>query len=73
METDTCTQHGIKGYPTLLLFLNGIVNEKYTDKRDLDSLVNFVERNVPDDQVSLCVCVSCIYMNVCVLLYCHTH
>lgn len=43
----TCQQNEIKGYPTLLLFEEGQVREKYTGNRDLQSLIEFVSSVVP--------------------------
>lgn len=56
METGTCQQHGIKGYPTLLLFKDGAVLDKYADKRNLQDLIKFVETNMPPE-ASYMVCI----------------
>ena len=42
-ETGTCQQFEVKGYPTLLLFMNGVMVEKFSGSRDLESLVQFIE------------------------------
>jgi len=36
----------VRGYPTLLLFEDGLVMEKYSGNRALDKLVKFVEKNM---------------------------
>lgn len=38
-----CADHGVKGYPTLLLFKNGVQVDKYTNGRDLQSFVSYIE------------------------------
>ncbi|CAO3681401.1 unnamed protein product [Rhizopus stolonifer] len=43
-DTDACTEHGIQGYPTLLLFGNGDPID-YSGDRSLMSLLNFVKTN----------------------------
>ena len=39
---DVCSQHGVKGYPTLLWFSGGKMVEKYASGRTLESLEEFV-------------------------------
>lgn len=43
---ELCQRHGVRGYPTLLLFEDGLVMEKYSGNRALDKLVKFVEKNM---------------------------
>lgn len=43
-NTDICNEHGIEGYPTLLLFGNGKpIN--YNSDRSLMSLIRFAKAN----------------------------
>lgn len=50
-EINTCGQMEVKGYPTLLLFVNGVMVEKYSGARDFSSLIHFLNeaaaREVP--------------------------
>ena len=39
---DVCSQHGVKGYPTLLWFSGGKMVQKYASGRTLESLQEFV-------------------------------
>ncbi len=41
-ETGTCGQLEVKGYPTLLLLVNGVLVQKYSGSRDLESLTSFI-------------------------------
>ncbi len=41
-ETGTCGQLEVKGYPTLLLLVNGVLVHKYSGGRDLESLTSFI-------------------------------
>ncbi|KAK3580221.1 hypothetical protein CHS0354_012748 [Potamilus streckersoni] len=43
-ERDLCSKYEVTGYPTLLLFHNGVKKEDYLEGRDLDALSRFVER-----------------------------
>lgn len=43
---ELCQRNGVRGYPTLLLFEDGLVMEKYSGNRALDKLVKFVEKNM---------------------------
>ena len=49
-ETETCQQNGVKGYPTLVLFEDGLSIDKYSGARTLEALVDFVDANVPDNE-----------------------
>ena len=50
----TCQQNGVKGYPTLLLFEDGKVREKYAGNRDLKSLMQFVNDAVAPEHDQVC-------------------
>ncbi len=41
-ETVTCSQYGVEGYPTLLLFKNGVLVDTYGGNRELDAFTNFL-------------------------------
>ena len=45
---DVCSQHGVKGYPTLLWFSGGKMVEKYASGRTLESLEEFVLEKLED-------------------------
>jgi len=50
---ELCQRHGVRGYPTLLLFEDGLVMEKYSGNSALDKLVKFVEKNMQmEEEVS---------------------
>ena len=44
-EQALCQTHNVRGYPTLLLFEDGMVVKKYSGSRQLDDLIAFVKRN----------------------------
>lgn len=48
LHSSTCQRQGVKGYPTLLLFVNGEVQDKYSGNRELEDLVEFVNRASED-------------------------
>ena len=43
----TCRKHGVQGYPTLILFEDGLALEKYGGDRSLSALIDFIDRNAP--------------------------
>jgi hypothetical protein len=44
VEKDLCAKHGVRGYPTLMLFKNGVANpEKYQGARDLAAFTQFID------------------------------
>ncbi|XP_071097798.1 thioredoxin domain-containing protein 5-like [Haliotis cracherodii] len=45
VQEDLCKKHEIRGYPTLILFNNGVKITDYNGDRYLDSLYSFVEQN----------------------------
>jgi thioredoxin-like negative regulator of GroEL len=47
---DLCSKWGIKGYPTLLLFENRMVIDKYKKERTLSNLMEFVENQVGEEE-----------------------
>ena len=48
MHKALCMEHDIMGFPTLKLFdVAGTESKRYTGKRDLGSLKNFIKENVP--------------------------
>ncbi|XP_003384827.2 PREDICTED: thioredoxin domain-containing protein 5-like [Amphimedon queenslandica] len=44
-ETSLCSRFEITGYPTLILFSDGIKKTEYNKARDLDSLLSFLHEN----------------------------
>ena len=44
VHSSTCQRQGVKGYPTLLLFVNGEQEGKYSGSRELEDLIEFVNR-----------------------------
>lgn len=42
-EKDLCQEYGVRGYPTLLLFMDGEKVSDYRQSRDLNTLLSFVE------------------------------
>lgn len=62
LHSSTCQRQGVKGYPTLLLFVNGEVEDKYSGSRELDDLIDFVNKATvdspqDDQQVYYCICI----------------
>lgn len=43
----TCQKYGVQGYPTLILFEDGLALEKYNGERSLSALIDFVAENAP--------------------------
>lgn len=39
------TKYGIRGYPTILLFKDGEVVEKYSGERTVKGFLNFIEKH----------------------------
>ncbi|XP_064596937.1 thioredoxin domain-containing protein 5-like [Liolophura sinensis] len=50
-ESGLCSTYEVSGYPTLLLFRNGVQLKEYSGKRDLASLHAFVEENLGHDEL----------------------
>jgi thioredoxin domain-containing protein 5 len=46
VHKEACSQHGVKGYPTLMYFRNGKSVEKYAGGRDYDSLKAYIEKQI---------------------------
>jgi thioredoxin-like negative regulator of GroEL len=47
VEKDLCAKHGVRGYPTLMLFKNGVANpDKYQGARDLAAFTQFLDSKV---------------------------
>ena len=44
MDNELCSTHGVRGYPTLLLFINGEKEDKYQGGRDFQELFAFVTK-----------------------------
>lgn len=44
LDRDLCSTHGVRGYPTLLLFVNGVKNEKYQGGREFQELFAYVTK-----------------------------
>jgi len=50
VEKKLCSKHKVSGYPTLLIFRNGVQLSEYNGKRDLEALVNFIlEQEMKDE------------------------
>ena len=46
---ELCQAHGVRGYPTLILFKDGVaVEERYAGQRTLESFVAYVEKHNPE-------------------------
>ena len=45
VERDLCSEFGVKGFPTLVLFKEGERLAPYTGSRDLQSLLKFAKQN----------------------------
>jgi len=41
-----CSAQGVKGFPTLIVFKDGVKVEEYSGKRDLEALTGFVEKHL---------------------------
>ncbi len=48
IENDLCKTYKIKGYPTMLLFKNGILVEKYLGKHLAKSITNYMLKMLAD-------------------------
>ena len=48
LHSSTCQRQGVKGYPTLLLFVDGEVRDKYSGNRGLEDLIEFVKNAAVD-------------------------
>ncbi len=49
-EKETCQRQGVRGYPTLVLFEDGLVVTKYTGSRTLEDLSAFVTDNMAREE-----------------------
>ncbi len=49
-EKETCQQQGVRGYPTLVLFEDGLVVQKYSGSRTFEDLVTFVTDNMAEEE-----------------------
>lgn len=49
-EKETCQRQGVRGYPTLVLFADGLAVEKYSGSRTLDDLVTFITDNMAGEE-----------------------
>ncbi|EDO34590.1 predicted protein [Nematostella vectensis] len=50
-EESLCQSFGINGYPTLMLFKDGVQKKEYSGNRDLDSLYRFIMQNHDKDEL----------------------
>jgi len=57
---DLCHQHGVKYYPSIFLYEDGKFKEEFVDKRSVEELGRYVERNwrepkslAPEEQVGM--------------------
>lgn len=46
VQKDLCSKHGVRGYPTLLAFVNGVTT-KFEGGRDIKELSEFVKSKKP--------------------------
>lgn len=44
LDRDLCETHGVRGYPTLLVFINGEKEEKYQGSREFQELFAFITK-----------------------------
>jgi thioredoxin-like negative regulator of GroEL len=49
-NAELCMNEDIKGYPSMILFKNGERLKDYTSSRQLENLVNFVEKNINEKE-----------------------
>jgi len=45
LDRDLCSTHGVRGYPTLLLFSNGMKEEKYQGGREFQELYAYITQH----------------------------
>jgi protein disulfide-isomerase-like protein len=46
VQKDACKEYGVRGYPTLKYFRNGILVEDYSGGRDFDSLKSYIDKQL---------------------------
>ena len=55
-HSSTCHRHGVKGYPTLLVFEDGSLQDKYTGNRALQDLIEFINNIAPSEPEKVTSC-----------------
>ncbi|UJR30158.1 hypothetical protein I4U23_017698 [Adineta vaga] len=47
-QSNLCTKHAVKGYPTLIWFENGVEKDRYVQHREVEKMRNYIEQNMKD-------------------------
>ncbi|KDR74372.1 hypothetical protein GALMADRAFT_250250 [Galerina marginata CBS 339.88] len=61
MHGDLCDKNGVSSYPTLLMFEDGKIVDRFKGARELDDLKTFIKRHVKNDPVVAAPAASAIH------------